>query len=366
MIKKERVRAVLRREPVDRLPVQVSYTKRMAEKLSVHFGCPVGELPSLFGNHLLRVDVSFHGPRLTGSTQPENTAPRTDTSPSADTRLPAADWWGVVFNDREEGYFVEVHPLKDLNEIDAFPWPDPEAPDLLDAAVAALNSEKTDTGDARFVIPNFGFALFERAWSLRGLEDFMMDLLTEESKAEALLEKITMIQVRLAKRFVGLGAPGAGGCVDGGYFGDDLGAQKGLLFSPELFRKIFKPRYRRMFDVFKNAGLPVIMHSDGDIKEILPDLIEIGLDCLNPCQPEVMDHAWLKKEYGKDLAFFGGLSTQEVLPRAGREAILRAGGNCIRNLASDGTGLIYGPSHRIMSDIPMSSIEAYLETCARL
>jgi len=148
--------------------------------------------------------------------------------------------------------------------------------------------------------------------------------------------------VALARKYVALG-------VDGGYFGDDLGAQVGTLFSPDLFHDVFKPRFKKTFPVFTDAGLPVIMHSDGDIKAIIPDLIDIGLSCLNPCQPEVLDHKWLKTEYGKDLCFYGGVSTQQVMPYG--------------TLGGDGTGLLFGASHRVMGDIPDANLKSYLDYC---
>ena len=101
-----------------------------------------------------------------------------------------------------------------------------------------------------------------------------------------LLDRITEIQLVLIQRFLDLG-------VDGGYFGDDYGAQKNLLFSPAAWRRLIKPRLARMFAPFLERGLPVLMHSDGQIQKILPDLVEIGLTTLNPVQPEVLEHAWL-------------------------------------------------------------------------
>ena len=154
MTKRERVKAVLKREPVDAPPVQASFTSAMAEKLSRHFGQPVSGLPRLFNNHLLRVDISFEKPK----------------SPDGAVEY---DFWGAGFNAKEEGYFVQEHPLADLDELSAFPWPNPAAPGLLNAAAGAIKAE--ELGEARFIIPNFGFALFERAWSLRGLENFMVD-----------------------------------------------------------------------------------------------------------------------------------------------------------------------------------------------
>ena len=122
-----------------------------------------------------------------------------------------------------------------------------------------------------------------------------------------------------------------------------------------------KPRLARMFAVFREAGLPVILHSDGDIWPILPDLVEIGLNCLNPVQPEVLEHARLHREFGKHLSFYGGISTQEVLPKVLPAEVRAATLACIRDLAPDGTGLILGPSHRMQSDIPPENVAAMLE-----
>ena len=119
-----------------------------------------------------------------------------------------------------------------------------------------------------------------------------------------------------------------------------------------------KPRLARMFDVFRNAGLPVILHSDGDIRAILPDLVEIGLTTLNPVQPEVLEHNWLYREYGRKLSFYGGISTQGVMPNGTPAAVAQATLDCAHTLAADGTGLLLGPSHRMQSDIPPANVMA--------
>jgi uroporphyrinogen decarboxylase len=152
--------------------------------------------------------------------------------------------------------------------------------------------------------------------------------------------------------------------VDGGYFGDDYGAQRSLLFSPKLWRQMIKPRLARLFAVFREANLPVILHSDGDIWPILPDLIDIGLTCLNPVQPEVMEHERLHREFGGHLSFYGGISTQEVLPKGSLGEVQTATRACKRNLAPEGTGLILGPSHRMQSDIPVENVVAMLSAFA--
>lgn len=325
------MRRALWREPVDRLPVQVNYTPAMGRKLAEYFGISPAQLPAQLDNHLLRLDLD------------------TSRRLSPDCTV-AYDWWGAGWDTQTEGYWHSFAPLAKTADLDAFPWPEPEAPGLLDTARRLVTEDRGE----HFVVPNFGFALFERAWSLRGFDQFLVDLVTNPTWAEELLERITVIQLVLAERFVELG-------VDGGYFGDDYGAQKSLLFSPKLWRQFFKPRLAGMFAIFRDAGLPVILHSDGEIWPILPDLVEIGLTCLNPVQPEVLEHGRLFKEFGTQLSFYGGLSTQTVMPAGTPAEVKQATTACIRALAPDGTGLVLGPSHRMQSDIPVGNVLAMLE-----
>jgi uroporphyrinogen decarboxylase len=260
------------------------------------------------------------------------------------------DWWGVGFSTEEEGYFTTVNPLAEASDLDRFRWPDPEHPDLLSGAARTMEA---DAGE-HFITCNFGFCLFERAWALFGYEAFLLNMALDPPFAEDLLERIMAIQLVLIRRFIDLG-------VDGGYFGDDYGAQASLLFSPKTWRQMMKPRLARMFRPFLDAGLPVIMHSDGKIADILPDLVEIGLTALNPVQPEVMDQQWLQQTFGQNLAYYGGVSTQTVLPNGSPDEIKEAVRACADTLAPDGTGLVIAPSHRLMTDIPMSNVDALLD-----
>jgi uroporphyrinogen decarboxylase len=191
------------------------------------------------------------------------------------------------------------------------------------------------------------------------LDTVLLEMALDPGYVEELLERITQIQLILIRRYLDLG-------VDGGYFGDDYGAQKNLLFSPRMWRKMIKPRLARMFAPFREAGLPVIMHSDGQIGDILPDLIEIGLTAYNPVQPEVIDHARLRDTFGRQLAYYGGISTQTILPHGSPEEVKRAVAACVATLAPDNTGLLLAPSHRLMTDIPMENLVAMLEAFASL
>jgi uroporphyrinogen decarboxylase len=328
---KERLRRALSYEPVDRPPTQINYTASMGEKMAVHFQIPAQELPAFLDNHLIRVDLSY------------------PARESEDGSI-RYDWWGAGHAAGEEGYFIPYNPLAGVQDLDSYPWPDPHAPDLMDEARSMIAS----CGEEYFIAPNLGFALFERAWSLRGFENIFLDLALDSGYLGELLDRITEIQLVLIQRFLELG-------VDGGYFGDDYGAQKDMLFSPAAWRKLIKPRLARLFTPFRAHGLPVIMHSDGQIQKILPDLVEIGLTALNPVQPEVLDHAWLYSSFSGRLAFYGGISTQTVLPYGQPQEVIAAVESCLRALAPEGTGLLLAPSHRMMTDIPLSNVEALLE-----
>jgi len=336
MTSKERVILSLTHQPIDYIPTQVNYTQSLAEKMCAHFGIASTELPTFLGNHLLRVDLDYE-------------------KQTSENGAAIFDWWGVGFSANEEGYLPAVNPLADTKDIDAYPWPDPHDPKLLGNATKVI----ADDEGQHFVCPNFGFALFERAWSLRGFDKFLMDLVLDTRFAEELLDRITEIQIVLVKRFIDLG-------VDGGYFGDDYGAQNNMLFSPKTWRTMIKPRLAKLFAPFRAAGLPVLMHSDGQISEILPDLVEIGLTTYNPVQPEVTNHTWLKSTFGKRLAYYGGVSTQTVLPHGKPSDVKQAVYECVSSLAPEKTGLLIAPSHRMMTDIPIENIAAMLETFAAL
>jgi uroporphyrinogen decarboxylase len=327
---KQRMLRALRRQPVDRLPTQSGYTGAMGRLLAGHFGISAAELPERLGNHLVRVDIDH--PRRT----------------NADGSI-EFDWWGAGWDTRTEGYWHAFSPLADSLDLDRYAWPDPNGAALLDTAAQTIVSDGADY----FIAPNLGMCLFERAWSLRGFDALLMDMVERTEWVEQLLDRIVEIQLSLARRFVAAG-------VAGGYFGDDYGAQRAMLFSPRLWRRLIKPRLAKLFAVFVDAGLPVILHSDGDIRAILPDLVEIGLTTLNPVQPEVLNHQWLQKEYGAKLSFYGGVSTQGVLPAGTVEEVRAATVACARALAPDGTGLLLGASHRMQSDIPPRNVEAML------
>jgi len=158
-----------------------------------------------------------------------------------------------------------------------------------------------------FSLANLGFSLFERAWTLAGMENLLMAMVDDKPFAHRLLDRILEFNLRVidnACRFP----------LDAMMFGDDWGQQRGLIMGPALWREFIKPRIRQMYGAVKAHGKKVFIHSCGKVDSIFPDLIECGLDVFNPFQPEVIDVFEVKKQFGDSLSFFGGISTQRTLP----------------------------------------------------
>jgi uroporphyrinogen decarboxylase len=260
------------------------------------------------------------------------------------------DQFGIVWNrtiDRDIGNVDSYHLSKPDISLYTFPEPD------LERNARGLTRLLQENPD-RFTVAEIGFSMFERAWTLRGMEALLMDMLDNPSFVDALLDRILEYNLGVLDQM--LTYP-----VDCIYFGDDWGQQRGLIMGPKLWRRYIRPRMAIMYARVKAAGKYVMQHSCGDVQTLFPDLIEIGLDIFNTFQPEVMDVDRCKREYGQDLTFYGGISTQQVLPRIAaadlpahiRDMIARIG---------QGGGYIVAPTHAIPRDVPPENIVAFIET----
>ena len=205
----------------------------------------------------------------------------------------------------------------------------------------------------RFVFAGIGFSMFERAWSLCGMENVLMNMLTGPEELEELLDAITERNLQVLDIMLEY-------TIDGVYFGDDWGQQKGMIMGAPHWRRFIKPRMKRMYERAKQAGRFVAQHSCGDIAEVFHDLIEIGLDCYQTFQPEIYDIEKIKREYGADLAFWGGISTQQLLSRAAPEEVRHETARIMKIMKTQG-GYIAAPTHAISHDIPPENVEAMLE-----
>jgi len=184
----------------------------------------------------------------------------------------------------------------------------------------------------------------------------LIDLVADPDLAERILDIPFRYHLAAARRLTELG-------VDMIWIGDDVGTQRAMLVAPKTWRRLFKPRLATFIAEIKaiNPALQVAYHSDGDITPIVPDLIEIGLDVLNPIQPACMDPAAVKRAYGDKLAFWGSIDEQHTLP-FGTPADVRAEVLTRLETIGEGGGLILGPTHHVQLDTPMANFWAMVET----
>ncbi len=145
--------------------------------------------------------------------------------------------------------------------------------------------------------------------------------------------------------------------------GDDIACQKGMIFSPDLWRRFLKPAWKAVYEAARAvAPVSIWYHSDGDIAAVIPDLIEIGVTILNPLQPECMDLADLKRRYGKHLVFDGTVGTQTTMPFGSPEEVRKVVWERVRALGGDGA-LILSPTHVLEPEVPEANVEAFCEAC---
>ena len=258
------------------------------------------------------------------------------------------DMFGVLWSREQKGDFgiVKNHVLKDASFGDyVFPEPD-EA--LIREKCARLVAQPD-----RFTMYIIGFSLFERAWTLRGFNEVLMDFLLEKPFANRLLDRIVEYNLKV----VDIVAEYDIDCI---FFGDDWGQQRGLIMGPHLWREFILPRLRFQYDYVKGKGMYVAQHSCGDNREIFADLVDIGLDIYNTFQPEIYDVREMKREYGGSVTFYGGISTQRLLPFGTPEDVRAETREMMDIVGKDG-GFVVAPTHAIPDDVPTENILAFLD-----
>ena len=259
-------------------------------------------------------------------------------------------------------YFDEVyHPLAaatTLAEIEAF-----RLPGISEEELAWLGREARrlhETTD-KAIMGHFGGSILEAAQGLRGWDRFMMDMALNPRLAQALAQKLADYYVSELPRYL----DAAGGYIQIIQMGDDLGTQRGPQMAPEMYRRMIKPYQRQVYEYVKtHSDLPLFLHSCGSIYALIPDLIEIGVDILNPVQisAEEMDPARLKRQFGRDLVFWGGgVDTQRVLG-SGTPAEVRA--DVRRRIADlrEGGGFVFAAVHNVQPNVPPGNLVAMWDT----
>lgn len=259
------------------------------------------------------------------------------------------DMFGVVWDKgKQEGDFgiVALAPLADAEDLTDFSFPEP------DEALIREKCKRLEAKSDLFRMYIIGFSLFERAWTLRGMENLLCDMILNPEFVDILLERIVDYNLRV----IDIVSEYDIDCI---FFGDDWGQQKGLIMGKPHWTRFIKPWLEREYDYAKSKGMYVAQHSCGDCIEVFPELVEMGLDIYNTFQPEVYDIVKCKKDFGDKLTFYGGISTQCLLPFATPDELETEMERIISILSPNG-GYILAPTHAMPGDIPPENVERFL------
>lgn len=264
------------------------------------------------------------------------------------------DEWGVGWKGGRNEHYAEIlHPLQNLSlkEIREYPFPDLDE----EYRYQNIREKNLEIHNRGLATAYFAGSIFETAWYMRDMQQLFMDIMTEPDTSNFLLDRITDIVAGAARHL-------AGTDLDLLILGDDIAMQTGMLMSLEMWRETFKPRLMRVIRAAKEVkpDIKVFYHSDGNVWDAIPDLIEAGIDVLNPVQPECMDPAEVKKEFGDRLSFFGSISVQKTMP-FGTPDDVRAEVKLRMETIGRGGGLLIAPSHVLQPDTPWENITAFFE-----
>lgn len=356
---RDRVLTALHHEQPDRCPMQISFTPEFASRLKRELGLTDEDLHNPHGGgNTYAMERAIDEDMLLTSVGWANSYYATETY--SQDGVTYTDEWGITWKNVAyetrfgTGHYTEMigHPLADDQAIATYQPPDPNWTELYLEAERVIREYK----DEYWIVGVTVTTIFETAWALRGYEKTLMDFALNPDFVERLFDIPFNYHLTAAKKLVEMD-------VDMIWIGDDVGAQNKMLISPDTWRRFFKPRMATLISTLKsiNPDLKVAYHSDGCIYPIIPDLIEIGLDVLNPIQPRSMDPEKVKKDYGDKLCFWGSIDEQHTLPfgtpaDVEREVITR-----LKTLGKGG-GLIIGPTHHIQLDTPLENFWAMVDT----
>ena len=337
MLPKERVHAALRRQPVDRVPIFMWFHPATTVRLASALDVPVALVPEVMGDDIRQAWVGNNHAM-------EGVVHQRD----GDSHM---DAWGVEWV--KQGPFNQIRrsPLSDATEEEILSYEYPY--EHLDGLLANMDPVMAEA-DTMFVGCDVSPCVFEMVCRLRGMEQGLLDLAGSPRLSDRMLDQACSFSVRVSeaacRRFA----------LDWLWTGDDVGGQQCMVMSPACWRARIGPGLARVFAVGKAHGLWVAYHSCGAIRPIIPDLIDMGLDVLNPvqCNCPGLDPLELKREFGGDLAFMGGVDTQDLLPNGTAQEVYSQTRRLVEEMACDGGGYILAASHTVPPETSLESIFA--------
>ncbi len=352
MTSRERVRAALAHQPTDRVPrllyeEAIGYTPPIERMLTER--CRPQSPRDYFRMDITRVE--FNPTILPRSRFAEWCGLESATALESGE----LDEWGVCWRKGSFHHFAQIRsPLRrimSVEQLKEYPWPDLDQPYRWQGVADRVQA----LHDQGFAVAAYAGSVFEQSWYIRGLEQLMMDLVLAPEIAHWFFERTSAFQQLAATQFARAG-------VDIVITGDDVAGQNGMLIKPALWREFLKPRLAATVRAVKSADPDVFVfyHSDGNVEAVVPELIEIGIDILNPVQPECMDPAAIKRRYGDRLAFWGTVSVQRTIP-FGSPAEVRAEVQARIRPVACGGGLILAPAHVLGPETPWENVVAFFE-----
>ena len=367
MTPRERVLSAINHQQVDRVPIDLGGTHGTTmctgayESLKAFLGvnAPTEEVGRAF--EWVKMDEAVLA-RLPVDTRPVFARPPTRSRTRWLDARTFVDDWGITFQKPENRpqWDMVAHPLAEvtIKDLDTYDWPNVED----EGRYAGLRDEARGLHeDTSYAVcgATLDTCIFDRCWGLRGMEQFLVDMLADPEFALALMEKVAQIQFRRHTRFLEQVGP----YIDIIIIGDDMGTQNGLLIRPQLYRKMIKPFHKRYVRLIKeHTEARVIMHACGSVVDIIGDYIEIGVDALNPVQATAanMSLQVLKQRFGECMAYWGGIDTQDLLPNGRPEDVRQAVRDTIRTVGLNG-GYVLSAVHNIQDDVPPENVWAMLE-----
>ena len=378
MTPRERVLAALNHQEPDRIPIDLGSTivtsiaKNAYVDLKHHLGMGVGEmvtldhvqqLPYLDEELLRRFEVDFRIVQL-----PPTTCPDLKFWEEGDYYAFKDRWGAKLYMPKQDGYFYDwvEFPIKEasLEELENYHWPAPDAPEYLAGLRRQAEHLYYDTDYAIVGSAVIGGGIFEQPARVMGMEAFLIALKTAPKFADLLMERITDLYIECCNRYLDT----LGQFLDVFTYWDDLAGQHGLIISADDYRKLIKPKQRRLVEAIrKKTQAKLFLHCCGAASELIPDFIDLGFDILNPVQLSAtgMDPVRLKRDFGKDIVFWGGgVDTQRTLPFASPQQVEDEVKRRIAVLAPGG-GFVFAAVHNIQSFVPPANIVAAFDTALR-